>query len=153
LPKKLIIVSASSSRKRESKEPIPAIERYNGIYFRTLRKYLREGKLRNTDILINSKKFGLIRSNKKIPYYEPSPGNWGSLGLNKETVDRIRKKNLHKLKKLVNAYSEIYVNVGREYMKLIEGFENFTSCKIIYATGRGLGPKALHMKEWINKID
>jgi len=116
-----------------------------------LKKYLREGKLRNTDILIVSKKFGLIWSDDRIAYYEPSPGSWGSLGLNKETVDRIRNENLHKLKKLVNRYSEIYVNVGQEYMKLIEGFQDFAACKIIYATGKGLGPKALHMKQWIIK--
>lgn len=147
--KKLVIVSASSSIRKEPFEPILAIERYDGIYFRVLRKYLRERKLRNIDVVIVSEKFGLMRSDDKISYYEPHAGKWGSLSLNKDAIKNLRRENLEKLKRIVNDYSEIYINVGRQYMKLIEGFENFTTCKITHAVGKGLGPKALHMKKWI----
>ena len=147
--RKLIIVSASSRLKKEPAEPAPAIERYDGVYFRILRKYLREGKLSDADILVISEKCSLMPADNKIPYHEPHPGPWGSLSVKKETISKLKEKNLEKLKKIVDQYCEIYVNVGRGYKKLIEGFENFITCKITYAAGRGLGPKALHMKEWI----
>lgn len=129
------------------KEPIPAIERYDGVYFRTLRKYLREGKLSDTDILIVSEKYGLIWSEDKIPIVKPH-GRMGSLSLDEKAIEKLRQENLEKLKKITKKYSEIYVNIGREYMRLIKGFEKFTSCKIVYASG-SLGVKAAHMKEWI----
>jgi len=146
--KKLIIITTSYRINKERKEPISAIDRCDGVYFRLLRKYIREEKLRNVDILIVSEKFGLIWAKDKIPYYEVH-GKMGSLSLEKKAMEDLRQQNLQKLKEVVNRYSEIYVNVGREYMKLIEGFEKFTTRKITYSVGKGLGPKALHMKEWI----
>jgi len=146
--RKLIIITTSYRLNKENTEPIPAIERFDGVYFRLLRKHIREGRLRNVDILIVSEKFGLIWAKDKVPYYEVH-GKMGSLSLDKKTTEKIRKENLQKLKKIVNRYSEIYVNVGREYLKLIEGFEKFTTSKVTYASGKGLGPKASHMKEWI----
>lgn len=148
MDKKLILITTSYRLNKEIKEPIPAIERFDGVYFRILKKYIREGKLRNVDILIVSEKYGLIWAKDKVPYYDIH-GKMGSLSLSKKSIEKIRQQNLQKLKQIVNRYSEIYVNVGREFLKLIRGFEKFTTCKVTYATGRGLGPKALHMKEWI----
>ena len=147
--KKLVIVSASSRIKKEPKHPILAIERYDGMVFRILRKCLREGKLGNIDVLILTEKHGLIWSNDPIPYYEPYPAVWGTLSLNKNAIRKLREDNREKLKQIVNHYSEIYVNIGVKFAKLIEGFENFTTCKITHATGKGFGLKGAHMKEWI----
>lgn len=44
-------------------------------------------------------------------------------------------------------YEEIYVNIGQNYLKSIEGFEKFTDARITNATGV-LGKKAVHMKQW-----
>ena len=145
--KKLLVLTTSIRLNEETKEPIPAIERYNGVYFRVLRKYLREGRLRNTDILIVSERYGLIWSDDKIPFYEIQ-GRMGFLNLDEKAIERLRQENLQKLEKILDRYSEIYVNVGKEYMRLIKGFEKLASGRIIYASG-SFGAKAAHMKEWI----
>ena len=147
--RKLIIVSASSRLREKPTEPIPAIQRYDGIFFRVLRKLLRDGKLREFDILIVSEKYGLLSHKDKISHHAAHPGPWGSLSLDEKAVNGIRKENLKKLKKIVNKYSEIYVNLGREYMKLIGGFEEFTRSKITFGVGTGLIPKAAHMRECV----
>ena len=147
--RKLVIVSASSSIRKEPDEAIPAIERYNGIYFRVLRKYLPKRNLSNIDVLIVSEKLGLVWSHDKITYHVPHAGKWGALSLDDVSIRKLRTENLEKLRKIVNRYSEIYVNVGVKYLRLIEGFEKITTCKVTYAIGRGLGPKALHMKQWL----
>lgn len=147
--KKLIIVTSSSRLRREPSEPIRAIDRYDGIYFRILRKYLLERRLKNIDVLIVSEELGLIWSHDKISYHEPHPGKRGALSLDRHTIRRLREDNLKKLKGILNQYSEIYVNVGQDYMKLIEGFEQYVKGKVTYATGRGLGPKAANMKQWL----
>ena len=145
--KKLVILTTSVRLDEETKEPIPALERYNGVYFRVLKKYLREGRFRDTDILIVSEKYGLIWSDDKIPLYEIH-GKMGSLTLDEKAIEKLRQENLKKLEKILDRYSEIYVNVGKEYMKLIKGFEKLASGRIIHAKG-SLGAKATHMKQWI----
>ena len=142
-----IVVAASQRRKQEPKDPIPAIDRFCGVYFRILTKYLHEGKLDNTDILIVSQDFGVLQAQDKIPYREPTK----TIGFDKENTERLRKSNLESLENIFKEkkYTEIYVNLGKEFSKLIEGFENLTSAKVIYASGPGLGPKAQHMKEYI----
>jgi len=123
-------------------------ERYDGAYFRVLRKGLKEGRIRDIDILIVSERNGLIWSNDKIPLYEIK-GKIRSLTLDEKNIEKKRQGNLQKLKKILGRYSEIYVNVGREYMRLINGFERLTSGEIVYALGT-YGEKAAHMKEWIS---
>lgn len=150
--RRLIIVSASLRRSKEPLDPIPAIDRFNGVYFRIIKKYKREGKLQDTDCIIVSKKFGIIYPTEKVPYYEPDHINkFGHLDMNGNQIRKLRRKNLAKLKEIfaTTEYSEIFVNVGKEFMELIKGFEKLTSAKIIYASGRGLGPKAQHLKKWI----
>jgi len=147
---KAIIVAASQRRKREPKTPIPALERFTGVYFRVLKKYIREGKLTQTDIIILSPEHGIIQVQDKIPYTEPTE----KLLLNKDMIAKMRKNNLQILEKIFNKkqYSKIYVNVGRTLIKLIEGFDKLTQAKIVYAAGPGLGPKAQHMKNWILQL-
>jgi cytoplasmic iron level regulating protein YaaA (DUF328/UPF0246 family) len=142
-----IIVAASQRRVEEPKDPIPAIDRFKGVYFRILKKYLRSGKLSNTDILIVSQDFGVVRSKDKVPYRKPT----NKLDFHKEFVEKARKANLKTLGRIFREknYNEVYVNVGKEFYKLIEGFESLASAKIIHASGPGLGPKAKHMKNWI----
>lgn len=142
---RLILLSASRRRSNNPKT-IPAIERYQGVYFRVLKKYLREGRLRNTDILIVSEKFGVLRPEDKVPYHKPFEGKLG-----KEEVQKARQANLTKLAEIFSKkrYSEIFVVCGREFQKLIEGFQNLTNTKVVFCEGAGLGPKAQNLKEWI----
>ena len=147
--RKLLILTTSFRRNEEITEPIPAIERYDGVYFKILRKYLREGKLKDTDILIVTEKHGLIWSNDNVSFYKVQ-SKMGFLSLDEKSIEKLRHENLQRIKEILSQhrYSEIYVNVGKEYMKLIKGFEEFVSCKLTYAVG-GLGKKASHMKNWI----
>jgi len=144
---KLIIVAASLRRKKEPSKPIPAFERFTGVSFRVLKKYLREGNLENTDIIIISPNKGVLLSDTKIPYQEPSK----KLKFEKDFIEKMRKRNLIELGKIFDheKYLEIYVSVGQKMMQFIEGFENLTSEKIIFAEGAGIGPRAQHMKNWI----
>lgn len=144
---KAIIVAASQRRKKEPKDPIPAIDRFSGVYFRVLKKYLRNGKLSNTDILIVSQNFGILRSQDKVPYRKPT----GKIDFDEKCVEKAKKANLKTLGQIFKEknYTEIYVNLGKEFSKLIEGFETLTSAEVIHASGPGLGPKAKHMKSWI----
>jgi len=146
-----MIISGSSRMLKEPKDPIPAIERFDGIFMRTIRNYIH--RLKKVDILILSPVYGLISPEDKIPYHEPIGGNWHKADFPKDKIDDARKANLVAMRKALSKqkYDEIYVNVGRKMLKLMEGFEQLTpkTTKIIYAQGAGIGPKVAHMKNWI----
>ena len=146
--RKLLIIPSSSRTLREPEEPIPAIRRFDGIFMRTVRKYV--DKLKSVDILILSPVFGLIPPERKIPYHEPVGGSWHNAKFSKNRIDTAKEANLVRMKKLLSKqkYDEIYINVGKTMLQLIEGFEQIVpkTAKITYAQGRGLGPKVAKMK-------
>jgi hypothetical protein len=148
---KLLIVSASSRVLKEPKEPIEALQRFDGIFMRIIRKYYN--KRRKLDILILSPVYGLVWAEEKIPYKKPVGGGWYRLPLREDEVVKLRKKNLSTLKEILAArkYDEIHLNVGKYMLELIKGFEQSVKkkTKITYSTGRGLGPKIKFLKDWL----
>ncbi|MEM1966479.1 MAG: hypothetical protein QXO86_01215 [Nitrososphaerota archaeon] len=44
--KRYMILLSTSQRRSSGPKPLPAIERYQGVFFPVLKKYLREGKLK-----------------------------------------------------------------------------------------------------------
>lgn len=111
--------------------PIPVLDRYNGLLFRVVKKLKRGGKFpKDVQILIVSSKFGLVSPSENIPY----PDELMSF----ETARQKRKNFLDELKRLFEEreYSEIFVNLGSTYLRAIQGIEEFTEGKVIYASGR-----------------
>jgi len=149
--KKLIIVSGSTRLLKEPADPIPAIQRFDGVFIRLVRKYHKQ--LRDFDILILSPIYGLVKAEEKIGFIEPIQGSWRDLNLNENEISKLRESSLSTLQKLLKRkqYDEIYVNVGRSLLKTIEGFDKTVpqAVKITYAEGPGIGPKMAHMKNWI----
>lgn len=149
--KNLIIISGSTRIIKDIPRPIPAIQRFDGVFIRLIRKYLK--KARDIDILILSPVYGLISGEEKIEYKEPIGENWRKLKFDSNAISRMRESNLRMLRKWLSKrnYAEIYINVGKNMLKLIEGFEQIVpqTTKVTYAQGSGIGPKMTHMKSWI----
>lgn len=149
--KKLVIISGSARIRAEPGDPIPAIQRYDGVFERLLRKYYPD--LVGLDILILSPTTGLVFAEDKIGLQEPIKGSWHEFLLTKKDILRLKQNNMRFLRDLFTRrkYEEIYVNVGKELLKMIEGIEVLvpTSTKVTYAQGKGIGPKMSHMKEWL----
>ena len=69
-PRYLLIV-ACSQRKRVTPEVLPALERYDGMYFRVLRKARRESYWpEKLDVLIVSAKYGLVAGDTPVAHYD-----------------------------------------------------------------------------------
>jgi len=140
--RRLIIVSASQRRITDP-SPLPAIDRFDGVYFRILRKHLKDGKLKDADILVVSDRHGVIKATDVVPYHPPSDKikvEEHARISNVKIIEGIAKKT---------AYSEIYVICGKDFQGFIKGFEEFANTTVTYCQGRGLGPKARSLKDWI----
>jgi hypothetical protein len=149
--RRLIILSGSTRVFKEPVDPIPAIQRFDGVLIRLVRKYHKQ--LRDFDILILSPVYGLIKAEEKIGFIEPIQGSWRKLNLSEGEISKLREASLSTLQKLLKKkqYDEIYINVGRNLLKTIEGFDKIVpqTVRITYAQGPGIGPKMAHMKNWI----
>jgi hypothetical protein len=149
--KKLIIVSGSVRVLKEPAEPVPAIQRFDGVFIRLIRKYYK--RLRGFDILILSPVYGLIRAEDKIIFEEPMGGSWRRPALSDSDAARLRESSFSTLQRLLakREFDEVYINVGRTMLRKIGGFEGMLpkTTKITYSEGNGIGPKMRHMKNWI----
>src|ERR1700752_2262721 len=111
---KSLLLMACSRRKLRAKNPLPALERYDGVSYRVIRKAQREGAMRrNLDIKIISAKFGLIDASCPVPYYEQR--------ITKKRATELQSEVCYALDQTLrqNDYEEIYVDVGIDYLLIL----------------------------------
>lgn len=147
IPRYLLVI-ACSSRKRPVPEPLPALERYDGVNFRVLRKARREGHWpAGLDILVISAKYGLVEAITEIPYYD--------LLMTKARALQLQQQVSLALDERINLvdYDEVFVNLGKAYRVAIAGTTALgpNSPKVHFATG-GIGEKMSQMKQWLLRI-
>lgn len=150
MARRLLLLN-ESYRRTQSYTPIPALDRYTGVFFEVLKKAVREHpkETRDLDVLILTKEGELFRSEENAPYYPPLGQGYRHSLLKVDPSKRAM--IMSKLLKVIEGkrYSEIFVNIGKNYRPLIEGFDAKANVKIEYAKGPGLGPKAGDMKRWL----
>lgn len=148
---KLLIISSSSKIVKKPEEPIPALQRFDGALMRTLRKYYKDTD--SIEVLILSPIYGLISAEAKIGVKEPAKGTWNGLNLTTSAIAELRSPSISTLRLMLSKkqYSEIYVNVGKELLRIIAGFDGIvpSGTRITYAQGPGIGPKMAHMRDWL----
>ena len=140
-----LLIVTCSQRKRSDRELLPALERYDGIFFRILRKAQREGYWPdNLDVLITSAKYGLLELNTAIETYD-----------RRMTVAQAKQLKpviapLLTQRVTAHPYAEIFVNVSKVYLGAIEGWDMDLPCgtTVIYATG-DIGQRARQMRYWL----
>jgi hypothetical protein len=137
----LLVISCSERKLRRPRRPIPAIERYDGVFYRLLRKARREGIL-NADItiVILSARFGMLTTDSPIPYYDQSM-NTDRLRVLQPSIRRGLKRLLLKKK-----FDQVYVNLGRSYAPAVEPLSEIRNA--VWASG-GIGQRAQLMKRWL----
>jgi cytoplasmic iron level regulating protein YaaA (DUF328/UPF0246 family) len=142
----LLIISCSQ-RKIQSPEMLAAIDRYDGPTYRTLRKLRRAGYMpKNLDILIISAKYGLLPCQQPADDYEQK--------MTPERADTLRPSVQRKLKSFIHtkpgAYDQVFINLGKTYRRILEGF-HWGLLPTLEASG-GIGLKTSQMKAWLERL-
>ena len=140
----LLIISCSQ-RKIETQGTLYAMYRYDGPTYRTLWKCLREGRLPdNLDVLIISAKYGLLTWREPILNYEQK--------MTAERADALRPFIQERLIKIleVQQYDQVFINLGKLYMRTLDGF-HWGLVSAMEASG-GIGLKTQQMKAWLERI-
>ncbi len=140
----LLLLSCSNSKRPYPAEPIPAIERYTGVFFKVLKKWQREHPTSSSlDVLIISAQFGLLAPETPIPYYDQRMTPARSAALASAIQSALQKQ-------LINQqYHRILVNLGRDYLRALEGFDGLIGA--VWTSGP-IGIRARQLKSWLNEI-
>ena len=143
----LLILSCSERKKRLPATPIPAIERYDGPFYRIIRKAFREhGKLHNLDVMVLSAKYGLIDLNEKIATYDQRMTLEMAGGMAGNAYSSLA----NRLK--TNQYKEVMINLGKQYMMALnKSGDILENQKVRYGSG-GIGERMKQLKEWLSNI-
>lgn len=140
-----LLIVACSQRKRSTPGLLPAIERYDGVHFRVLRKARREGYWpKNLDVLIVSAKYGLLDLDTAIENYD--------LRMTLEQAMLLKPLVVSMLAAQVKSktYAEVFLNVSKTYCVALEYWNVSLSrdTTVVYASG-GIGQRASQMRHWL----
>jgi cytoplasmic iron level regulating protein YaaA (DUF328/UPF0246 family) len=143
-----LLIVACSQRKRRDPALLPAIERYDGVNFRVLRKAKRERYWPdNVDVLILSAKYGFVQPDTLIGHYDLRMTRQRALALQHDASTYLDAYLAQ------TEYREVFINMGRTYLVALaqSGQMRHQAHKIRYATG-GIGAKMADMKGWLRGL-
>jgi len=144
--KRALLLIACSQRKRPDAGLLPAWERYDGGTYRVMRTLRRRGVWPFTvDVYILSAQFGLISAQTPIPHYDRR--------MIPERARELRPQALATLQDLLASgeYEEMYIDLGRDYLPAIEGWEALAQAHKVHAhlaQGR-IGQRLRALRQWL----
>src|SRR5690348_1532694 len=137
----LLLITCSATKRIEPSQPLRAMDRYDGVFFRILRKWIREtGGSASLKIYILSAEFGLIEADRRIPYYDRKMTAARAIRLRPDTQRKLREVFSRR------SYDSIFVNVGRTYSISLNGVKEIANGT--WASG-GIGQRAKALKAWL----
>jgi len=145
-----LLILGPSYRRNTSPEPLPAIERYDGLFYRIIRRNMDKVKEKGIDIIIITEDLELATPETKLPYKPPVGNKWRTLPpttRDPEKVEKLRNQILEIVKN--KRYDEIFIALNKHYQALLPDLAPHT--KKIISDFEGLGPKAKSLKEWLSR--
>ncbi|MGC8551529.1 MAG: DUF6884 domain-containing protein [Phycisphaerae bacterium] len=135
------MISCSAAKHRSPAGNIPAIERYDGVLYKVIKKAMRE-RLASPllRVAIISAKYGLIESSTPIACYDQRM----DINRAKHIAGQVRTC----LKQLLAQYEspQVYISLGRDYARLVAGLPELKLA--IWANGP-IGVRAAALKKWL----
>lgn len=150
--KNFLLIISCSQRKVETPDSLAAIDRYDGPAYRTLRKFRSEQNKKfpnNLRILIISAKYGILYPESEIPNYD--------FKMTAERAEDMRSQLQADLYHCLYFYEiayggmdQVFINLGKNYMRTLEGF-HWGLLSTMEASG-GIGLRTQQMKTWLERL-
>jgi hypothetical protein len=140
---RLLILGCSERKLRLPESPIPALLRYDGPFFRVLKRTLNLNYL-ELEIYILSARFGLIAAEHRIPMYDER--------LNSRRKNDILPKVTASVEALVQVTksSSALICMGRQYLELLHPSLPLIAAALpVTITPGGMGEKLTRLSEWL----
>lgn len=140
-----LLLLGCSQRKRHTPGLLPALERYDGVNFRVLRRAIREGRFPDgLYVLILSARYGLLPADALIEDYDLRMTRQRALSLQRDVSGAL---DAHLQ---VDRFDRIFVNLGQVYLLAVAQSTELARpgrC-VNYASG-GIGRRMSQMKAWL----
>ena len=148
---KRLLVLGPSFRRRKDPSPMQAIERFDGLFYRVARKYLKSAK--DVDVLVMRDDLTLTDAKAPLQYNPPEGERWGGQSISEDLIEKARKSNAAVLREKLKAgkYSEVFIAMGKRYAEALPDLSQH-KLEIIFPTQGGPGPKAQALKTWISML-
>ena len=143
-----LLILSCSQQKVAARGRLPAIDRYDGPAFRVLRKYLRTGPIQAPTVLIVSAKFGLIESERKIPWYDQC--------LSIALAAKLRPRILEVAERVLQSrqWQVVGLCAGKEYQSALDGVTAFIPAGIqLDLLAGGLGKRLSALRAWLRQSE
>jgi len=141
-----LLILGPTYRRSTSPEPLPAIERYDGLLYRIARKNMGKVKEKGIDIVIVTEDLEVVTLETKLPHKPPAGSKWRTLPptiMDSERIEKLRNQVLEIVRS--KKYDEIFVALNKHYRQLLPDLAPYT--KEVMADFEGLGAKAKALKE------
>jgi hypothetical protein len=145
-PRRLLLLACTAT-KRADPHPIPAIERYDGPSFRTLRKWraANAAAAEHLDVLILSARLGLIAADALISDYNQRMTRARAAELH-EAVDAALTHTLAQR----GPYTATLVHLSRDYLPAIgQSILQTPAYGLVSFTNGGIGVRLSQIKTWL----
>jgi len=149
--KKRLLILGPSFRRNPSEELLPAIDRYDGLFYRVTRKYIRDNK--DVDSVIMLGDLTLVNGITPIPYSAPEGDDWWTarkLSAEMITMAKAENEKFFRRKLRGGKYSEAFIAMGKAYAMALPDLAQ-SGLKVVFPTTGGPGPKAAALRDWISK--
>jgi hypothetical protein len=125
--------------------PVPALDLYDGYFFRIINKALRADQFRpGLDIIIISAKRGVVEPDEEIGYYDQRMDTERAKELNDEVVNTIASHVTE------DGYEKVWINLGKDYLPAVDGVEDAVDVPVDYIEGCGIGMKGKQLKHLVS---
>ena len=141
-----LLILACSATKRHDPGLLPAIERYDGPSYRTLRRYLAGDPARRDalDLLVLSAEFGLIRGERLIPTYDHRMDTQRAISLRPSVASTLHSQLAERV------YEATFVSLGADYLPALRLPEELRPKlgALTFASG-GIGARLGQLRHWL----
>ncbi len=140
-----LLVQSCSARKQNVEQPVPALELYDGYFYRIIKNSAQyQTGTPDVDIRIISAKHGILRPDELIGYYEQK--------MDTERAQQLRGSIVPTLQELIQEknYDRIVINLGKQYQQAIEGLTESIDVPVTQIEGNGIGEKGHILKRFLN---
>jgi len=140
-----LLVQSCSATKQEVKNPVQALDLYDGYFFKIIKKAARAGRLQpGLDILIISAKHGIVKPDDKIGYYDQRMDVERAQDLNPKVVETITDRVAEE------GHEKVWINLGKDYLPAVDGLEAAVDVPVEYIEGCGIGMKGKRLKHLVS---
>lgn len=137
-----LLVQSCSETKVDTKTAVPALERYDGYFYKIIKKAIDEGQFDSAiDICCLSAEHGLIDADEPIEPYDRRMDEERAAALRSDVVESLRAKISD------GEYEQVIVNTGAVYRRALEGFATDLSVDVVHLDGGGIGQKGHQLKQ------